>query len=503
MFASTISRVSGKVLRIIPQRQVATMGKHFAQLRREEAAKKAAEKAEKLAAYAKKLEEMQPPVIAPEIIEAQKRTQYVSACDVNNPLNKAKAIEAAANATDVTFANRELTQIIDIAATAAPESYKGALKVFQKIITTDYVPERNAIRNLLRVLENAQQWKAANILFEFLKDLYPLKEYDEVGMRKPAVVLTKPIPDFAALAEIPASENTFEELVKFIETRSAHGRLPTFDTYHVYMHQLIARKKYDEAVKLAFTLFKRADIQETDEVPAPFSPIYMHYVYRGGNTQFSIDYPLYYQLAAYLESKNNFSAAMQIYIYMRALNRGIDVTPIREITSAGKTRDFVDIHTFKKKQIGFMIKHWLKELRLRRGYAAAVSAKVAGAAEGKTYMKTEHKDAALLDTSPLINTNVETMVMLCDRSYNNKDVREEKAPEDLLAPYVVEEFAKYGIKAQISKASEYSSNARIVKALITKEEAVDDVHRELTLVIPAEEFVKYSEKALAELKAAF
>jgi len=95
MFASTISRVSGKVLRIIPQRQVATMGKHFAQLRREEAAKKAAEKAEKLAAYAKKLEEMQPPVIAPEIIEAQKRTQYVSACDVNNPLNKAKAIEAA------------------------------------------------------------------------------------------------------------------------------------------------------------------------------------------------------------------------------------------------------------------------------------------------------------------------------------------------------------------------------------------------------------------------
>lgn len=484
----------------VSHRMVSTIGKHFAEKRRQSNALKAAAQAENAAAKAAAAAASTVQIPA-EVLEAQKRTEYVSKCDSKNPIVVAAALDKAIAATDVTFANREYSQMIQLATEHG--HYKQCLQLFQRVIDADLLPERNAFRSAIMCLEVTQQWKAANVMFAFLKDVYPLTEYDEVGMVIPRTVLQNPIPNVAELANIDESENNLAELETFFKTRSARGRLPRYPTCHKYMKELIRAKRGDEAVAQAFALFHRIKCAETPDVPAPFSPIFIHHSYTGASTEYKTDFPAMYEVASYLESIGNYSAAMQLHIYVRSLNRHIDITPIREVLHNGKTRDFVDVHSFKIKHVGFIINQLLKELRLRRGYVKAVEAKAAGVEEAKTYLRENTLHTALVHTSPLINTTIEPLVILCDRSYNNVDVRSEKPEEEITANFVMAQLARVGITAQITKASELSSCESLEYFKNNNmPEALDDIHRELVVIVSPEELQKYADREIAKLQKA-
>jgi hypothetical protein len=94
-------------------------------------------------------------------------------------------------------------------------------------------------------------------------------------------------------------------------------------------------------------------------------------------------------------------------------------------------------------------------------------------------------------------------VILCDRSYNNVDVRSEKPEEEITANFVMAQLARVGITAQITKASELSSCESLEYFKNNNmPEALDDIHRELVVIVSPEELQKYADREIAKLQKA-
>jgi hypothetical protein len=261
-----------------------------------------------------------------------------------------------------------------------------------------------------------------------------------------------------------------------------------------------------------FSIWKRLGVSATGKVPSKFDPIPFGTIFPkpAAAAQFKPDFPIYYKTIDMFTTQKNWSAAMTTLIYVRTLNRVIDVTPLRELTQNKQWRDFLDIHTHDGFTGRLIVKHFLKELVVRRGYRKDMEDNVPGSAEAVTFSEPTRENA--LGYSPIINTESEDLVILTDRSYDAKDVIQSKGGiEFTTAHHIVDAFKEHGINASVSYGSKLSSSKEFFDFFVQNGNGIENrpnaphktkpIAYDLTVIVPKDELTKFAAEKLVSLPA--
>lgn len=409
-----------------------SLGKWATDLRRKQAEKRAISAAgrAKRAAWLEK----NPPVES--VHEARKRaaidatfpkavfiTMLFAARDPKRVRTLLRDIDEAAKT--VPLLSREVTLILQ-ALRRFPEHTKYAFDLFQRSVTNPalYIESRTLIA-IKDIAENGHKYHAWLELETAHQRLFPRGTTNWLGEHvTPEVTGSFTL---APMAELLARDSTPEEVIKMIAAKRAaqatSGRevLPKTIINAALAHFKLGQT--DKALAEMWTFWSLAGFTTgPDAVPAPFAPVkaFFRPQWQFTRADLPVNLNSMIALSSACERAGQFSAALANLAMARTYLDKVDHAGLREVTPAGRARDYYDLSHLGADTINQVMRLTFVEMRIRRAMAAAMAA----LPQDKRPV-TQNPPGAFPSSSPFLSSAVEDVVILTDRSFALT-----KAPKD-------------------------------------------------------------------------